>query len=58
MSWQIDKIKKFMKEHETVIKIAEIISSNFNLSKDDEKALDAADEIYRNLYGDRVHIDP
>lgn len=58
MTWRIDKIRKFMKEHEKVTRIAEIIGFHFDLPKDDEKALDAADEIYRSLFGDRVHIDP
>jgi hypothetical protein len=58
MTWQIDKIRKFMKEHTKVIEISEIISSHFGLLRDDEKALGTADEIYRCLFGDRVHIDP
>ena len=58
MTFRIDKIKKFMKEHEKVKKITAIIASHFDLASDDEKALDAADEIYRFLFGDRVHIDP
>jgi hypothetical protein len=58
MAFHIDKIKKFMKEHEKVTKIAEILSSHFALKSDDDKVLDAADEIYRCLFGERVHIDP
>ena len=58
MTFRIDKIKKFMKEHEKVTGIAGIIASHFDLPENDEKALDAADEIYRALFGNRVHIDP
>ena len=58
MTWQIDKVRKFMKEHKQVIQIAKIISAHFDLPKDDEKSLEAADEIYRSLFGKRVHIDP
>ena len=47
-----------MKEHKKVIKIATIISEHFDLPKNDEKSLEVADEIYRSLFGKRVHIDP
>jgi hypothetical protein len=58
MTWRIDKIKKFMKEHEKVTRIAGIIASHFDLSADDDKVLEVADEIYRALFGGRVHIGP
>jgi hypothetical protein len=58
MTWRIDKMKKLMKEHEKVTKIAEILSSYFDLPPDDDKVLEAADDIYRALFGNRVHIDP
>ena len=58
MTWQIKKIKKFMKEHEKVSNISRIIAMHLNLPADDEKVLEAADEIYRYLFGERTHIDP
>lgn len=58
MIGRISKAKKFMKEHEKVSKISEIISTHFDVPADDDKVLEAADEIYRSLYGERVHVDP
>lgn len=45
MTIHLDKIKKFIKEHEKITKIAKILSSHSALKSDDDKVLEAADEM-------------
>lgn len=58
MIGRIKKIQRFMKEGKTISEISKIISSHFEISADDDKVLDCAEEIYISLFGKRTYIDP
>jgi len=59
MLYKIFKIRKFLKETQTINQICKIISNHTGLKEDDDKVVASACEIYEQVVGKMTgRIDP